>query len=120
MALVEWLFGHLFWNAVAGDVPADPSKIRVDRENDESVLFAAAMFDHHGLWDEAIELYEYARQRWPEQHARYADNCIADVRRKIGLCSTAANWTCENCGEALFEAAAACPMCGATASVEST
>ena len=47
----------------------------------ENALAAAARLDHRGDWDDAISLYQFIEERWPE-HANYVHNCIRDIERK--------------------------------------
>jgi hypothetical protein len=50
-------------------------------ETAEDAIDAAVSLDRRGDWDEAIDAYRSAAKRWPE-HARYIDNCIAEIERK--------------------------------------
>jgi len=47
-------------------------------------LSAASKLDKLGHWDAAIELYEYAAKRWPENHDFIAA-CLATIKEKQGL-----------------------------------
>jgi hypothetical protein len=47
----------------------------------DDAIAHAAHLDTIGDWDAAILAYREAADRWPE-HAKYIDNCIAEIARK--------------------------------------
>ena len=63
------------------EVP-DPSNLIIDYDDAESVLNAAGILDQHGEWDRAVKLYQHASRTWPEEHGKYAENCLAEIREK--------------------------------------
>ena len=65
--------------------PPDPSKLTIEYDDAESVLNAASILDQHGEWDRAIELYKYAIRTWPDEHGKYAENCMTEIHDKMSL-----------------------------------
>lgn len=80
--MIEHLLGHLFGEMIN---PPDPSQLTVDENDPESILFAASILDQHGEWNNAILLYEYVLDKWPDEHGKYAQNSIAEVTKKIEM-----------------------------------
>jgi len=54
-----------------------------DYANADDALDAASKLDMLGDWDEAIALYQYAAERWPE-HGSYIKACIKVINGKKG------------------------------------
>jgi hypothetical protein len=69
--------------------PIDPGEFETSPDDPESILQAAAIWDQQGEWNKAIGMYRLVRERWPEDHGRYAENCIAEIERKKALANDA-------------------------------
>jgi hypothetical protein len=52
-----------------------------DYMNADDALLAASRLDGQGDWDAAIQLYENAAKRWPD-NSSYISSCIETVRQK--------------------------------------
>lgn len=52
-----------------------------DYQSAEDAFQAASELDALGSWDQAIALYQYGADRWPE-HRSYAENSINRIRGK--------------------------------------
>ncbi|TWU59521.1 hypothetical protein V7x_55990 [Crateriforma conspicua] len=50
-------------------------------KNVDDAIAAASKLEKVGDWDEAIEAFREAADRWPD-HATYIRNCIAEIERK--------------------------------------
>jgi len=50
-------------------------------DNADDAIDTASQLELNGDWDEAIDAYRQAAERWPE-HAVYVYNCIASIERK--------------------------------------
>ncbi|MFO0960749.1 MAG: hypothetical protein U0800_25485 [Isosphaeraceae bacterium] len=88
LRVVEWFLArHLRTplDPVKHLEPTDPATLKVDPHDPESILHAAALWDHQGDWDRALEMYRLVRDSWPEEHGHYAGNCIEEIERKMSL-----------------------------------
>ena len=53
-------------------------------ENADEALAMASKLDRVGKWDEALDLYRYARDKWPDSSA-YIEACMDEIEKKKGL-----------------------------------
>jgi hypothetical protein len=75
----EWARVRLNW--MFRDCPFD------DYDNADDAISAASRLDTRGDWDESIDLYRRASQRWPE-HSEYIQSSIDRVIEKQSLART--------------------------------
>ena len=87
--MFEWLVTSVLRLGVGRVTSAlpDVENPEVDPNHPDSVLFAAAIYDKQGEWEQSIELFEWAAARWPEEHGEYARNSIAEIRAKMDASS---------------------------------
>lgn len=52
-----------------------------DFDSPEEVLAFASRLDHEGKWEEAVKIYRFASQKWPEQ-GKYIKNCVSAISVK--------------------------------------
>jgi hypothetical protein len=75
-------FGALVWLLVRPRTKLVERSVH-DYANAEDALDAASKLDMLGDWDQAIALYEYAAENWPE-HERYIKECVNVIEIKKG------------------------------------
>ncbi len=80
IVLIFGPLGVLAWLAMRPNQET-VNRPRADYKNPDDTFLAASELDADGDWDQAVALYQYGAERWPE-HRAYAEKSIEQIRKK--------------------------------------